>query len=238
MSPRRSALKTRGGGGRVGAKFVKYNYHKYLLTSPYGPPKSPMFSQRIELLRGSKSGSKKKKKWKGRRGNACPQTHVSREALIDISRFRSFVNWQLVKIEASITSRLPRDRGVHAHCCIMGNRGKMRGNCEDLYWICIVLISRLTLESYMWLCLIWNLSKCRKEMICPEQFTPPAMSFARSRCSWFCREGALRPVSKRFSTIRAIKFPINKKKLFISKSWKIICQWVPGDNSRSKITRA
>ena len=43
----------------------------------------------------------KKKRWKGegRRGNACPQTPLFWKTPLDISRFGSFVNWQLVKIE-------------------------------------------------------------------------------------------------------------------------------------------
>ena len=36
----------------------------------------------------------------GRRGNACPQTPRFWKTPLDISRFGSFVNWQLVKIEA------------------------------------------------------------------------------------------------------------------------------------------
>ena len=48
-----------------------------------------------------------KKKWKGegegRRGNACPETLRFWKAPLDISWFCSFVNWQLVNIEASIT---------------------------------------------------------------------------------------------------------------------------------------
>ena len=50
-----------------------------------------------------RAGAKKKKKWKGkgegRRGNACPQTPRFWKMPLDISRFGSFVNWQLVKID-------------------------------------------------------------------------------------------------------------------------------------------
>ena len=46
---------------------------------------------------------KKNGRGKGRRGNACPETLRFRKSPLDISRFCSFVNWQLVKIEASIT---------------------------------------------------------------------------------------------------------------------------------------
>ena len=35
----------------------------------------------------------------GRRGNACPQTPRFWKTPLDISRFGSFVNWQLVKID-------------------------------------------------------------------------------------------------------------------------------------------
>ena len=57
-----------------------------------------------------KAGAKKKK-MEGERGgekrNACPQTPQFWKTLLDISRFfGSFVNLQLVEIEASITNRL------------------------------------------------------------------------------------------------------------------------------------
>ena len=41
----------------------------------------------------------------------------------------------------------------------------------------------------------------------------------------FCKAAALQPESKRSPTIHAAKFPINKKNLFISKSWQIACPW-------------
>ena len=50
-----------------------------------------------------RAGAKKKKRWKGegegRRGNACPRTPRFWKTPLEISRFGSFVNWQLVKIE-------------------------------------------------------------------------------------------------------------------------------------------
>ena len=52
-----------------------------------------------KLERKQKKRLKGEGEGEGRRGNACPQTPQFWKTPLDISRFGSFVNWQLVKIE-------------------------------------------------------------------------------------------------------------------------------------------
>ena len=60
-------------------------------------------SKRFQSSYCAKVRAEAKKRLKGegegRRGNACPQTLRFWKTPLDISRFGSFVNWQLVKIE-------------------------------------------------------------------------------------------------------------------------------------------
>ena len=57
-------------------------------------------SKRFQLIYCAKARAGAKKKWKGegvgRKGNACPQTPRFWKTPLEISRFVSFVNWQLV----------------------------------------------------------------------------------------------------------------------------------------------
>ena len=69
----------------------------------------------------------KRKKWKGegegRRGNACRQTPRFWKTPLDISRFGSFVNWQLVKIDNEQITRFekftlfPKTRSTRLQNC-------------------------------------------------------------------------------------------------------------------------
>ena len=65
-----------------------------------------------------------------------------------------------------------------------------------------------------------HLKPCQNvEMICLELLTPPAMSFAERLLYIHCRLASV----EKFCTIHAAKFPINKKNLFVSKSYQITC---------------
>ena len=60
---------------------------------------------------------------------------------------RMFIHWR----REDISSGNSRDlfRGVHAHSCIMGNKGKMAGNSK----ICIGIQSQLILPKFIYLML-------------------------------------------------------------------------------------
>ena len=84
-------------------------------------------SKRFQSSYSTKVRAWAKKKWKGeregRRGNYCPQTPQFWKTPLDISRFGSFVNWQLVKIDNEQISRFekftlfPKTRSTRLQNC-------------------------------------------------------------------------------------------------------------------------
>ena len=71
-----------------------------------------------------------KKKWRGegegRRGSTCPPTSWFWKTPLDISRFGSFVNWQLVKTEVSRTDYPLITRFVRIKITLFSNRKRSR----------------------------------------------------------------------------------------------------------------
>ena len=106
---------------------------------------------------------------------------------LDISWFGSFVNWQLVKVE-QITPWITRFvkllcsliEHVPGDCKNWKTRFAIKEsyNSERLLWNFLFFI--------VWLYLVWNLVEMSK-MICPEQFTLPAVSFAEWLLFSLCR---------------------------------------------------
>ena len=80
---------------------------------------------------------REQKKWKGggegRRGNACPQTPRFRKTPLDISRFGSFVYWQLIKIEAFFLLSSQLSQRTHAETLATQARGLFRQACRCVY---------------------------------------------------------------------------------------------------------
>ena len=172
---------------------------------------------------------REQKKWKGegegRRGNACPQTPRFWKTPLDISRFGSFVNWQLVKIDNEQITKFenllcslkhaPRYCKTEIKRSVTIKEGWNSKRVLRNFWFFTV---KLNFERYMWFYLIWNLVKTSQKNDLPGTIHSAGYEF--------CRAATLhRPASvEKFSTINA-KFPINKKNLFISKSWQITCPW-------------
>ena len=85
-------------------------------------------SKRFQSSYYAKVRAEAKKRLKGegegRRGNACPQTPRFWKTPLDISRFGSSVNWQLV-IKKNITNRLPLDYQI-CKITLVSNRTRCR----------------------------------------------------------------------------------------------------------------
>ena len=111
------------------------------------------------------------KKWlkgegEGRRGNACPQTPRFWKNSLDISRFGSFVNWQLVKIDneqiTKFENLLCSLKHAPRYCKTEIKRSvtKKEGwNSKRVLRNFLFFIVKLNFERYMWFYLIWNLIK-------------------------------------------------------------------------------
>ena len=155
------------------------------------------------------------KKWKGegegRRGNACPQTPRFWKTSLDISRFGSFVNWQLVKIDNEQITKFENRLCSLKHAPryykteIRRSVPKKEGwNSKRVLRNFLFFIVKLNFERYMWFYLIWNLVKTSQRNDLPGTIHSAGYEF--------CRAATLhRPASvEKFSTINA-KFPINKR---------------------------
>ena len=149
-----------------------------------------------------------KNKWKGegegRRGNTCPETLRFWKAPLDISWFCSFVNWQLVNIEASITDYCNSLIKHVPHETVVWNYERLLRNF-------LFFIVKFNLERYVALS---HLKSCQTSQSNDLSRTLHSAGYECYRVADHHRPASV----KKLSTIHAAKFPINKKNLFISTS--------------------